>query len=139
MQRLVLDIRISTCLCCITATLLGYHWKFVFEFYIKWCENGYSGSLLLRCASVHYLSTKWSKYSNCTVNPLKCSKEQGIHLIHCFGQEQAPLLTHVIDCRIQVSPGYFINRVRPTWPSQNVTWLAQTTWMTQPGFNPDSL
>ena len=60
-----------------------------------------------------YPSTKRSKYSNYTVNPSKYGKEnQGIHyhhhrqarLIHYFGGEQTPLLTHVIQCRIQVRP-----------------------------------
>ena len=58
-------------------------------------------------------STERSKYSNCTVNPLEYGKEnQGIHfhhhrqarLIHYFGREQPPLLTHVIQCRIRVRP-----------------------------------
>ena len=48
--------------------------------------------------------------------------------------EQTPLLTHVIQCRIRVRPRCFINRVRPTWPGQNVT---QLTWMTRPSFNLD--
>ena len=79
--------------------------------------------MLLRCATVHYPSTEQSKYSNCTVNPSKYGKENwGIHfhhhrqacLIHYFGWEQTPLLMHVIQCRIWVRSGYFINRVRLT-------------------------
>ena len=61
-------------LCCNTATSLNDHWKVAFEFYIKWCEYGYSGSMLLRYANVHYPSTEWSKYSNCTVNFSKYGK-----------------------------------------------------------------
>ena len=69
----------------------------------------YSGSMLLRCVIVHYPSTERLKYSNCTVNTSKYGKEnQEIHfrhhrqacLIHYFGREQMPLLTHVIQCRI---------------------------------------
>ena len=106
---------------------------------IKWCENSYSGSMFLRCLSMRYPSTEWSKYSNCTINPSKYGKEnQGIHfhhhhqecLIHYIGREQMPLLTDVIQCRIRVRPGYFISRVRPAWPRQNVTRI------TRPGFNP---
>ena len=51
---------------------MGDQWKVVFEFYIKWYKNGHSRSILLRCATVHYPSTKQLKYSNCTVNPSKC-------------------------------------------------------------------
>ena len=78
--------------------------------------------MFLRFATVRYPSTERSKYANCTVNPSKYGKEnQGIHfhhhrqarLIHYFGREQTPLLTHVIQSRIRVRPGYFINRVRP--------------------------
>ena len=96
-------------------------------------------------AQLCYPSTEWSKYSNCTVNPSKYDKEnQGIHfryhrkahLIHYFGREQTPLLTHVIQCRIQVRPWYFINRVRPAWPGQNMTRSTGITQMTRPGFNP---
>ena len=66
---------------------------------------------------MHYPSTEPSKYSNCTVNSSKYGKEnQRIHfhhyrqacLIHYFGWEQIPLLTHVIQSRIWVRPGYFI-------------------------------
>ena len=39
---------------------------------------------------------------------------------------------HMIQCRIQVRPGYFIKRMRPAWPGQNVTWMTQMTWVTQP-------
>ena len=56
------------------------------------------------------------------------------HLICHFGWDQTPLLTHVIQCRIQVKPRYFINRVRPAWPGQNVTW---STRISRPSFNPD--
>ena len=34
-------------------------------------KNGYSSSILLRCAIVHYPSTNQSKYSNCTVSLFK--------------------------------------------------------------------
>ena len=83
-----------------------------------------------------------SKYSNCTVNPSKYDKEnQGIHfyhyrqahLIYYFVRAQTPILTHVIQCRIRVRPGYFINLVRLAWPGQNVIWI---TRMTRSGFNP---
>ena len=69
--------------------------------------------MLLRCATVHYPSTERLKYSNCTVNPSKCDKEnQGIHfhhhhqahLIHYFGREQTASLMHIIQCRIRVKP-----------------------------------
>ena len=106
-----------------------------------------SGSILLRYVTVHYASTEWSKYSTCMVNPSKYGKEnQGIHfhhhhrqahLIHYFGQEQTPLLMHVIQCRIWVRPGYFINWVRPAWPGQSITRLTWITWMTRPSFNPN--
>ena len=123
---------------------LSYHWKVVFDFYIKWCENGYSGSMLFRCATVSYPSTKRSKYSNCAVYPSKYGKNKEIHvhhhrqacLIHYFGQEQIQLLTQVIQCRIRVRSGYFINWVRPTWPGQNMNRLTRITQMTWPGFNP---
>ena len=43
-----------------------------------------SGSMLLRCATVHYPSTERSKYSNCIVNPSKLLwyRKQGIHFQH---------------------------------------------------------
>ena len=100
--------------------------------------------MLLRYATVRYPSTERSKFSNCTVNSSKYGKEnQGIYfyhhhqacLINYFGWEQMSLLMHVIQCRIQVRPGYFINQVRRTRPGQNMT---QLTRMTRPGFNPDS-
>ena len=50
-------------------------------------------------------------------------------LIHYFDQDQMPLLMSVIQCKIWVRPGYFINQVRPTGPGPNVTWVTQ---MTQP-------
>ena len=99
--------------------------------------------MLLKCVAVYYPSTKRSKYSNYTVNPSKYSKEnQGIHfyhhrqarLIHYFGREQTPLLTHVIQYRIRVRPGCFINRVRH---EQNMTRLTRISQMTRPGFNPE--
>ena len=92
--------------------MLHYCYSFGWSLKISigiWCENGSSGSTLLRCATVRYPSTDRSKYSNCTVNPSKYGIEnQGMHfhhhrkarLIHCFGREQIPLLTHVIQCRI---------------------------------------
>ena len=79
--------------------------------------------MLLRSATVRYPSTEQLKYSNFTVNPSKYGKgNQGIHfhhhrqarLIHYFGQEQTPLLTHMIQCRIRVRPEYFINWIKPT-------------------------
>ena len=79
-------------------------------------------SILLRCVTVRYPSTERSKYSNCTVNLSKYLEENQkicFHhhhqacLIHCFGLDQTPLLMHVIQCRIWVRPGYFINWVRP--------------------------
>ena len=41
-----------------------------------------------------------------------------------------PLLLHVIQYRIRIRPGYFINRVRPAWPGQNMTQV------NLPSFNP---
>ena len=88
-------------LCYITAIPLSDHWKVVFENDVKMVVA--SGSMLLRCVTARYPSTGWSKYSNCTVNPSKYGKEnQGIHfhhhrqacLIHYFGWEQTPSLTH---------------------------------------------
>ena len=105
--------------------------------------NDYSGSMLLRRATVHYPRTKQMKYSNCIVNPSKYDKEnQGIHflhhhqacLIHYFGREQMPLLTHVIQCKIPVRSRYFINQVSLAWPGQKVSRLTQ---ITRPSFNPD--
>ena len=55
-------------------------------------------------------------------------------LIHYYGRKQMPLLMHMIQHRIQVRPGYFINRIRVAWLRWNVTWLTQITW---PGLNPD--
>ena len=47
---------------------------------IKWCENGCSGSITLKRATVSYPSTKQSKYSNCTVTSTKYLEEnQEIH------------------------------------------------------------
>ena len=72
---------------------------------------------------VRHPSTVRSKYSNCTVNPFKYSKEkQGIHfrhhrqthLIHYLGRGKKPLLTHVIQFRIRVRPGYFRIQTRLT-------------------------
>ena len=97
-------------------------------------------------ATVRYPSTEQSKYSNCTVTS-KYGKENQVmhfhhhhqaHLIHYFCQEQMPLIMHMIQCRILVKPGYFINWVRPAWPGQNVTQLIWITRMTRSGFNPGS-
>ena len=50
--------------------------------------------ILLRCATVHYPSTKQLKYSNCTVNPNKENQEihfrhyHEAHSIHYFDQNQ---------------------------------------------------
>ena len=65
-----------------------------------------SSFILSKCVSMHYPSTEWSKYSNCTINPFHhhC---QGC-LIHHFDQGQTSLSTHVIQFRSQVRPGYFI-------------------------------
>ena len=96
--------------------------------------------MLLRCATVHYPSTKQSKYSNCTVNPSKYGKEnQGMHFHHhcqacLIHWEQTPLLMHVIQYRILITPRYFINWVKPVWPGQNLTSL---TRITRPSFNPN--
>ena len=50
-------------------------WKAVFEFYIKRYENGCSSSILLKYATVSYLSAKRLKYSNCTVTSSKRFEE----------------------------------------------------------------
>jgi len=47
---------------------------------------------------------------------------------------QMPLITHVIQCKIQVRPGYFIRWVRSGWPVKKVTRMTQMTW---PGCNAD--
>ena len=74
---------------------------------------------------------EWSKYSNCTINSSKYLRRNQqihfhhhhqIHLIHYFVGIQM-LLLHVIQYRIWVRPGYFINQVRPAWPRQNITRL----------------
>ena len=52
-------------------------------------------------------------------------------------QDQVPLLLHMIKFRIWVRLEYFINQLRPDWPSQNVTWVNLLTWMSQPSFNSD--
>ena len=49
--------------------------KVAFEFYIKWCESGCNSSILFKCTTVNYLSTKQSKYSNCTVTSSKYLEE----------------------------------------------------------------
>ena len=56
------------------------------------------------------------------------------HLLHYFDQGQILSSMRMIPCRIQVRPGYFINRMRPTWSRQNMTHI---TWMIRPSFNPD--
>ena len=43
----------------------------------------------------------------------------------CLLQEKMQLSLYVLQCRIQVRSGYFINQVRPAWPGENVTRL---TW-----------
>ena len=53
--------------------------------------------------------------------------------IHYFDQDQMPLLTYMIEYRIQVRLGYFINQVRPAWPGQN---MIRFTRMTQSCFTP---
>ena len=109
------------------------HYCYSFEWFLKssnWilCESGYSGSMLSRCVTVRYQVR--SKHSNCTVNPSKYGKEnlrdkfhhnRQARLIHYFGREKTPLLPHMIQCRIRVRPGYFINRIKPAWPGKNVT------------------
>ena len=42
--------------CCINAIPISDQWKVVLEFCVNWYENGYSGSILLKCATVHYPS-----------------------------------------------------------------------------------
>ena len=109
-----------------------FEWSLISSIWILY--NNIKMVYALRCATVRYTSTEWSKYSNCTVIPSKYGKENQwihfhhhcqAHLIHYFGQEQVPLLKYVIQCRIQV---------RFAWPRQNVTWLTQ---MTRSGFNSD--
>ena len=39
--------------------------------------------------------------------------------------------------RIQVRPGYFLKRMRPTWPVQNVTRVTRIMRMTRPTSNAD--
>ena len=83
--------------------------------------------MLLRFATLCYPSSERSKHSKCTVKPSKYGKaNQGIHfchhhqahLIYYFGQEQTPLLMHVMQCRIWVRPRYFINQVRHLDPDK---------------------
>ena len=73
------------------------HWKAVFEFYIKQYENGCSSSILLKCVTVSYPSTKRSKYSNFTVTSSKYLEEdeenQEIHFHH---HRQARLIHYFI-------------------------------------------
>ena len=46
-------------------------------------------------------------------------------LIHCFGQDQTPLLMHVFKRRICIGPEYFINQIKPTLPGQKVIQMTQ--------------
>ena len=68
------------------------------------------------CSCVLYC-TENSKYSNCTVSSLKHLEDNQeicfhhhlkAHLIHYFNQDQMLLVMHMTQCRIWVSPGYFI-------------------------------
>ena len=126
--------RFVTFLCCITATLLSDYWKVVFEFYIKWCENGFSGSILLRCVTVHYPNTERSKYSNCMINLSEYGKvNQGIHFHHHHQAHsllwlKTEAIINAYDPMQNLGQTWiFINWVRPTWPGQNVTWIIQMT------------
>ena len=102
----------------------------------------YSGSILWDVWLCYPNSEDWNTLIVATINLSEYAEEnQGIclhqaRLIHYFGKDHTPLLTHVIQYRIQVRSGYFINQVRPAWPRQNVTRLTWITQMTQPSFNP---
>ena len=71
--------------------------------------------MLQRCATVCYPSTERSKYSNYTVSLQnnKLKKIRGYIFIiivkNYFGREQTSLLMHMIQWRIQVTRGYYIN------------------------------
>ena len=73
---------------------------------------------------MHHPSTEQVKYSNCTVNPSKYQSGDELPLSlssildQYFGQDHMPLLTHMIQCRTLVRPGYFIIWVRPTCPGK---------------------
>lgn len=87
--------------------------------------NGYSGSILLSCVAMCYPFTKWSKYSDCTVIPSKHLEITFHHhcqacLIpsHYIGQDQIPLLMHMISCRIyvgQIQLFYKPDQTHLTW------------------------
>ena len=58
-----------TCLAVLTLPRWVITKEILFQFYKKWYENGYSGSILLMCITAHYPNIKWSILSNHTVNP----------------------------------------------------------------------
>ena len=80
--------------------------------------------MCLRCVTVLIIQTPNDlKYSNYTVNPSKYPEENKeirfhhhyqVYLIHYFDQDQMTSLTYVIQCRIQVRSGYFINWIIPS-------------------------
>ena len=61
-----------------------------------------------------------SKYSNCTVNPLRCAHHHQSCLIYWLYQGKTSSTMHVIQCSIRISPRYFINPEQ-TW----LTWIAR--------------
>ena len=55
-----------------------------------------------RVCDCTYPSTKQSKYSNCTVKTQNILGQSGdmLHPIYYFDQDQMPLLTYVIQCKL---------------------------------------
>ena len=93
--------------------------------FTKWYKNGNSSSILLRCAAVHYLSTAWSNYSNCTVNSSKYFGNEDMH------PSSSPSMLNLLlwsgpnaninaydQYRIRIRPGNLKNQVRTLNPDK---------------------
>ena len=104
---------------------------------------GYSGSMLLIYANVHYPSTEWSKYSNCTVNSSKYGKIRDTLLSSSSSMLNSLLLSRtdsIIDTHDPMqNPGLiwiFYEPGQTYFTQTKHDQLTRITRLTQPGFNP---
>ena len=118
--------------CCIDAIPISDHWKVSrIWIYIKWYENGYSSSILLRYATVHYSST----------NDLNTLIVQSTHqnvLKRALSSTFHSLLWSEPDAIINEHDSVQILNHTYIFYKQGQTRMTQLTRMTQPSFNPDT-
>ena len=116
--------------CCTNVTVIGDHWKIVFKFYMNWYENGYSSSILLRCATVHYPSTN-DQYTLIPQSLFQISWGES-------GDMRPSSLQSTLNSLLWPRPNVIINTHNPM-KNPGQTWIFYEpgqTQMTWPSFNP---